>query len=593
LFDELVPIFNNFNDTSLYSAPFTNVINALKTAIPGLSYRANEAASRITVNTGWIAYGYIYTTPTRVVLDSLPYTGYNRELRPNTKYILFFKEGQVPTLPPIVCNSITGICCDAPAGSYCVPGTSTILPCTTTVAPPGSYCPGDIYLGKQCTISDTPVNYYCPGGTSLPTQCSFPGYTCPGANSPPIPSPAGYYSRDGVTKSICTAENTSNHRFYCPEGVFAPTQVWCPNASETASVSNITGLPGVSLPRAFAFSKGYLYVAQAHGIQRWTKYTGWELFAGSTSSGYNIGYFSTINRLDARFRSITGLCISSDDNSMYITDNGAGALVKLDMTSANGPVRTVHGFSSPWGVSEDKRTKLLYVTDDFRNTLSEVNADARTSRIVASNLPGAKGLGVHSYTGYSRMAPNELTEDVNIYIACSTDHTVKLWIKSNNSVITVVGTNGVQGNTDLSRTFSVYSVDNGTPHTYYGGIPNTYLNAPQGITILPPRWATYECSLYVTDANNQKVYRINAGSIWHTGRDYVQRTFSMYTFAPKIGTDDYRDSIYATYNIIFTSPTCILYDNSNRVTYIGDEISDNTRNIFRIGRPMCDPATGQ
>ena len=155
----------------------TTWLSALTVRLPtGLTagvYASN--GSTITINTGWVAYGYINENPTsRMRLDTVPYSGVAVPIRINTYFFILVKEANLTytaagnpvmsgtALPLKICP--TGYCCDA--GYYSNQYSDICNQCVANTYSAAGASSCSICLNNQTSIPGSSSCSNCPNNTS-------------------------------------------------------------------------------------------------------------------------------------------------------------------------------------------------------------------------------------------------------------------------------------------------------------------------------------------------------------------------------------------------------------------------------------------
>jgi len=233
-------------------------VSALTVRIPGTPTISlySSSASVITINTGWIAYGYINENPTsRMRLDTVAYSGVATPIRPNTYFFVVFKQANLTytaagnpvmsgaPLPLKICP--TGYCCDAgsysikysdicnqcPANAYSAAGAGSCSTCgNNTTSTPGSSscsnCPNNTSSigGQSCTS--------CPTGTT-----SVGGQACVSCG-PNTFVPASGGCSIQTCPTLATIGGISSNLATSIGGMVSPAYSWYYNTYLYSSINN-------------------------------------------------------------------------------------------------------------------------------------------------------------------------------------------------------------------------------------------------------------------------------------------------------------------------------------------------------------------
>lgn len=186
--------------------------------------------------------------------------------------------------------------------------------------------------------------------------------------------------------------------------------------------------------------------------------------------------------------------ITTDGTNLYVADSGNHTLRKIVISTA--AVTTIAGqatvpgsadgtgtaatFNYPHGITTDGAN--LYVADRFNHTIRRLVLSSGAVSTIAgqAGVAGhADGTGAAATLNY----PDGITTDgTNLYVADTSNDTVRKIVIANGVVTTLAGTATVAGHADGT----------GTAATFYG---------PEGVT-------TDGTDLYVSDASNQTIRQV-------------------------------------------------------------------------------------
>lgn len=186
--------------------------------------------------------------------------------------------------------------------------------------------------------------------------------------------------------------------------------------------------------------------------------------------------------------------ITTDGTNLYVADSGNHTLRKIVISTA--AVTTIAGqatvpgsadgtgtaatFNYPHGITTDGAN--LYVADRFNHTIRRLVLSSGAVSTIAgqAGVAGhADGTGAAATFNY----PDGITTDgTNLYVADTSNDTVRKIVIANGVVTTLAGTATVAGHADGT----------GTAATFYG---------PEGVT-------TDGTDLYVSDASNQTIRQV-------------------------------------------------------------------------------------
>jgi len=155
----------------------------------------------------------------------------------------------------------------------------------------------------------------------------------------------------------------------------------------------------------------------------------------------------------------------------------AGSAGNLGSADGTGPLAR---FNKPVGVTTDGA--YLYVTDYTNSTIRKIDI-ASGSVATLAGIAGTRGTADGNRATASFYDPVGITTDgINLYVADSTNHTIRKIVIATGAVTTLAGTAGASGSTDGIGTMAKF---------YF----------PKGIT-------TDGTNLYVADAGNNTIRKI-------------------------------------------------------------------------------------
>jgi sugar lactone lactonase YvrE len=255
--------------------------------------------------------------------------------------------------------------------------------------------------------------------------------------------------------------------------------------------------------------------------------------AGSSSIGSSDGTGTA-----ARFFGPSG--VATDGTNLYIVDTGNNTIRKLAI--GTGAVTTIAGtpgsagsaddtgaaarFRFPYGITTDGRD--IYVADTSNHTIRKVTiatGEVTTFAGSAGSYGSADGTGASARFAY----PVAITTDGrNLYVADTSNNTIRQIVIGTREVTTLAGIPGSVGSADGIGVEAAF-------------------NSPHGIT-------TDGRNLYVADTNN------------YTIRKVVIATREVTTFAGSAGSSGSADGTYTTAR--FRDPCGITTDGTN--LYVSD-----------------------
>ncbi|HLG35083.1 MAG TPA: T9SS type A sorting domain-containing protein [Bacteroidia bacterium] len=223
-------------------------------------------------------------------------------------------------------------------------------------------------------------------------------------------------------------------------------------------------------------------------------------YAGSGTSGYADGAAST-----SQFSYPSGIKISSDGTTLYISDNGNCLIRKIDLS--NNMVTTIAGvynafafadssdglqakFNQPIDIAIAPGDSVLYVSDSENHLVRKVNL-VTTAVTTVAGTPGSFGSanGIGSAAKFRN--PNGLSlsaDGLTLFVADAGNHKIRKINLANNLVSTLAGT-GASGSSDNAV---------GSLATF---------NSPQGVAVLPDASV-----VYVTDTYNSIIRQIDVAT---------------------------------------------------------------------------------
>ncbi|MCP5500498.1 MAG: hypothetical protein H7A25_11380 [Leptospiraceae bacterium] len=225
--------------------------------------------------------------------------------------------------------------------------------------------------------------------------------------------------------------------------------------------------------------------------------------------------------------------ITTDGSNLYVTDAGSGNIRKIKLS--NMEVSTIFtGLNDPRGITTDGTN--LYVAIAGNHIILVIDKFGSNQSILGSiNTPGIDdGIG----TAATFNSPSGITTDgTNLYVADTSNHTIRKIVLSTGEVTTFAGSAGTPG------------IDDGT------GTAATF-NFPFGIT-------TDGTNLYVADTDNHLIRVIDLS------------TEEVTTLAGSAGTPGSGDGINT--DATFNSPSGIVINGG--IIYIADRANHTIRKI--------------
>jgi sugar lactone lactonase YvrE len=262
--------------------------------------------------------------------------------------------------------------------------------------------------------------------------------------------------------------------------------------------------------------------------------------AGSSGSADGTG-------TSARFFDPNG--VTTDRSNFYVADSGNHTIRKVVI--ATGVVTTLAGtagssgsadgtgpsarFNNPYGITTDETN--LYVADSGNHTIRKVVIATGVVTTLAGTA-GSSGSTDNTGTSARFNNPNGITTDgTNLYVADSGNHTIRKVVIATGMVTTLAGTAGSSGSTDNTGTSARF-------------------NNPNGIT-------TDGTNLYVADSAN------------HTIRKVVIATGVVTTLAGTAGSSGSTDNTGTSAR--FNNPNGITTDGTN--LYVADSGNHTIRRV--------------
>ena len=234
------------------------------------------------------------------------------------------------------------------------------------------------------------------------------------------------------------------------------------------------------------------------------------------------GAVTTIAGTSAAFNSPLG--ITTDGTNLYVADTGNNIIKKIVIsTKAVTTLSTTSGFSSPVGITTDGTN--LYVADTGNSTIQQVviATGAVTTIAGTAGTPGsADGTG----TAASFSGPQGITTDgLNLYVADSSNNTIRKIVLATKEVTTIAGTAGVIGSADGTGAAASFNTPSGVStdgtNLYVADSVNnsirkvvittgvvTTVPGTSTVFLTPAETTTDGTSLYVADTGNSTIGKI-------------------------------------------------------------------------------------
>lgn len=156
-------------------------------------------------------------------------------------------------------------------------------------------------------------------------------------------------------------------------------------------------------------------------------------FSGQTSPGYVNGPAANSQYYYPR------AAVLGNDGYIYVTDNGNGAVRKLD--SAGASTTLVTGFTSVAGITVSRTSGTLYCTDTSTHDIWQVTTGGARTRIAGAGAAGfadATGTSAKFYTPYHLAWANTAGGEV-LYVGDSYNHRIRKLTISTSTVTTFAG----------------------------------------------------------------------------------------------------------------------------------------------------------
>jgi YVTN family beta-propeller protein len=204
------------------------------------------------------------------------------------------------------------------------------------------------------------------------------------------------------------------------------------------------------------------------------------VFAGLPGTvGFNDG-----TALSARFSSPDG--VWGDSVALYVADSGSSTIRRVLLS--NGIVQTLAGtpgisgkndgigtaaqFNTPIGLWADSSSNFLYVADNSNNNIRSINIANGTVVTVAGSTSGLSGTTDGVGTAARFTGPVGIWGDgTNLYVADSTNNTIRKIVIATGAVTTVAGVPGGFGSADGIGSAASFA----TPWSMWGDGTNIYV----------------------------------------------------------------------------------------------------------------------
>ena len=237
---------------------------------------------------------------------------------------------------------------------------------------------------------------------------------------------------------------------------------------------------------------------------------------GTTGSKDGIGTAATFN---------SPLGITTDGTNLYVADTGNNIIRKIVISTK--AVTTLAGatnnFSGPMGITTDGTN--LYVADTGNSTIRQIviATGAVTTIAGTAGTPGsADGIG----TAASFSGPQGVTTNgTSLYVADSSNNTIRKIVLATKEVTTIAGTAGVTGSADGAGAAASFNGPSGVStdgtNLYVADSVNnsirkivittgvvTTVPGASAVLLTPAETTTDGISIYVADTGNNTIGRI-------------------------------------------------------------------------------------
>lgn len=245
----------------------------------------------------------------------------------------------------------------------------------------------------------------------------------------------------------------------------------------------------------------YLADYSSHTILRIDPVTGaTTILAGNGSQGLTDGPAAS-----AQFYFPSGLCLSSDESTLFVADNANCLIRKINLNTQT--VTTIAGVAGAYAYQDDANGLLakfnqpldlvladgdsvMYISDSENHLIRKLNLNSSEVTTVAGNGSAGSGDGAALAAGFRNPSGLALSEDGNkLYIADAGNHLIRVLDFYLNTITTLAGTAGSTG-----------SVDNAA------GLSSSF-NVPSGVSL-----AQNDSVLYVMDTFNNLIRKIEISS---------------------------------------------------------------------------------
>jgi sugar lactone lactonase YvrE len=395
---------------------------------------------------------------------------------------------------------------------------------TNTVRPPVFSLPAGIYLTAQSLSLST----ITPGASIR--------YTTDGT------TPTGTYGT--LSTGLISVVGLNRTIKAIAFGAYRSDSAVSSAAYTIADVSTLAS--GLNNPRGITTDGTNLYVADSgsHTILKVTIATGSvTTFAGTTGTPGSIDGTG----IGAQFNGPRG--IATDGSTLYVTDWGNHTIRAIGISS--GAVSTLAGtagssgslngvgpaaqFNQPYGIACDGSN--LYVAEQANHTIRTIVIASRTVTTLAGTAGVSGSLdGIGGAAQFNQPA-GVATDGTSLYVADSSNSTIRKIAIATRNVTTFAGTAGMNGSVD-------------------GVGSAAQFNSPRAVT-------TDGRSLYVADTSN------------HTVRMIAIPTRSAATIAGNAGSSGSADGIGSA--ALFNQPRGILTDGTS--LFVADSVNNAIRRI--------------
>ena len=323
-----------------------------------------------------------------------------------------------------------------------------------------------------------------------------------------------------VTLSVSATDSTGVTGYYITDNSTGTTPS-TPSASATGwtSVTSATSYSNTSLSYAFtgSYSTGttvYVYI--------WFKDAAGNVSAVASDS---ITYSTTTNNTNLMGGSIQGTSLNLTSTNAVVT-TFAGSAGSSGSTNATG---TSARFYYPYGITTDGTN--LFVADYSNHTIRKIVISTGVVTTIAGSA-GSSGSTDATGTSARFNYPTGITTDgTNLFVADTSNHTIRKIVISTGVVTTIAGSAGSSGSTNATGTSARF-------------------NYPYGIT-------TDGTNLFVADQGNHTIRKIVistgvvttiAGSAGSTGSTDATGTSARFYYPQGITTDGTNLYVADTYN---------------------------------------------